>query len=81
MTLTPLGELRKTQAIAVYDWFRRRLVLILVAAMLVLQFLTWRAVERITGYLPSPPDCDYQRPCRVQGVVTLDEDTIRRLQR
>jgi len=43
---TPEAQAKRAQVAAVYDWFRRRLVLIIVAIMLVLQFLTWRAVER-----------------------------------
>ena len=67
---------------ALYGWFRQRLVLLIVTAMLVLQFITWRSIERVATSMPSsPPDCDYRRPCHVQGIVSLDNDTIRRISR
>jgi len=56
--------------------------LLIVTAMLVLQFMTWRSIERVATSMPSsPPDCDYRRPCHVQGIVSLDNDTIRRISR
>ena len=45
MPFTP--EAQRAQAAAVYGWFRRWFALIIVAIMLLLQFLTWRAVERV----------------------------------
>jgi hypothetical protein len=81
---TPEAQAKRAQVAAVYDWFRRRLVLIIVAIMLVLQFLTWRAVERVVQGLPrDPPRCSEYDPCNVyvRGSVTLDSDTMRRLQR
>jgi hypothetical protein len=58
---------------AIYGWFRQRLVLLIVAAMLVLQFMTWRSIEEMRVDLPrSPPRCSTYDPC----VVSLDEYTI-----
>jgi hypothetical protein len=67
----------KARFFTVYAWFRQRLVLLIVAAMLILQFMTWREIDRL--YIPSPPDCSYLSPCHVRGTVGLDEDTIRRI--
>jgi len=81
---TPEAQAKRAQAAVVYDWFRRRLVLIIVAIMLLLQFLTWRAVERVAQGLPrDPPRCSEYDPCNVyvKGSVSLDSDTVRRLQR
>ena len=67
---------------AAYAWFRQRLVLVIVSIMLILQFMTWRSIERIATSMPnSPPDCSYRTPCHVQGTVSLDNDTIRRISR
>jgi hypothetical protein len=82
MPFTP--EAQRAQAAAVYDWFRRRFALIIVVIMLLLQFLTWRAVERVAQGLPrDPPRCSEYDPCNVsvRGSVSLDPDTVRRLQR
>jgi hypothetical protein len=49
----PGTQAKRAQAAAVYDWFRRRLVLIIVAIMLLLQFLTWRAIESIAQGCPE----------------------------
>jgi hypothetical protein len=81
---TPAAQAKRAQVAAIYDWFRRRLVLIIVAVMLLLQFLTWRAVERVADSLPrDPPRCSEYDPCNVyvKGPVSLDSDTVRRLQR
>jgi hypothetical protein len=53
------------------------------AVMLLLQFLTWRAIESIAQGLPrDPPRCSEYDPCNVyvKGSVILDSDTVRRLQ-
>jgi hypothetical protein len=31
---------------AIYGWFRQQLVLLIVVAMLIMQFMTWRAIDR-----------------------------------
>jgi hypothetical protein len=64
---------RRRDFFTVYAWFRQRLVLLIVAAMLILQFMTWRAIETMRLGLPgSPPRCSTCDPC----VVSLDEYTI-----
>ena len=66
MPFTPEAQAKRAQAAAVYEWFRRRLVLIIVSIMLVLQFLTWRALERVAQGLPrDPPSCNAYDPCSV----------------
>lgn len=68
------------KVVAIYEWFRRRLVLIIVAVMLLLQFLTWRAVERVAQGLPGdPPRCSQYDPCTVyvKGSVSLDSNSRR----
>jgi hypothetical protein len=65
---------------AIYGWFRQRLVLMIVAMMLLLQFLTWRAIERVAQGLPrDPPQCSGYDPCNVyvKGTVTLDSNSRR----
>jgi hypothetical protein len=63
---TPEAQAKRAQAAAAYDWFRRRLVLIIVSIMLLLQFLTWRAFERVAQGLPrNPPRCSEYDPCNV----------------
>jgi hypothetical protein len=63
----------KARFSTVYAWFRQRLVLLIVVAMLILQFMTWRAIETMRQGLPgSPPRCSTYDPC----VVSLDEYTI-----
>jgi hypothetical protein len=57
----------------IYDWLRQRLVLLIVVAMLILQFMTWHSIEAMRQDLPrSPPRCSTYDPC----VVSLDEYTI-----
>ena len=80
---TPEALAKRAQVAAVYEWFRRRLVLIIVAIMLLLQFLTWRAIERVAQGLPrDPPRCSEYDPCNVyvKGSVKLDSDTVMQLQ-
>jgi hypothetical protein len=80
-SLLPLGdrivptpeEAERAKIVAAYRWFRQRLVLVIVGAMLVLQFMTWRSIEAMRQDLPrSPPRCSTYDPC----VVSLDEYTI-----
>jgi hypothetical protein len=60
-----------------YQWARSRLVLMLVCAFAILQFLTWRAVVDVANNLPrNPPSCSSYDPC----AVSIDERTIKRLQ-
>jgi hypothetical protein len=76
INVVPFTPEARAQVFAAYDWFRRRLVLIIVAVMLALQFLTWRAVERVADGLPrDPPRCSTYDPC----VVSLDEYSIRQI--
>lgn len=44
-----------TKVAAVYGWFRQRLVLLIVAAMLIMQFMTWRSIEIMRRDLPGSP--------------------------
>jgi hypothetical protein len=84
MPITPEAQAKRAQIAAIYGWLRQRLVLVIVASMLLLQFLTWRAVERVAQGLPrDPPRCSEYDPCNVyvKGSVSLDSDTVRRLQR
>jgi hypothetical protein len=81
MPFTPEAQAKRAQIAAVYEWLRRRLVLIIVAVMMLLQFLTWQAVEIVAQGLPrDPPRCSEYDPCNVyvKGSVTLDSDTVRR---
>jgi hypothetical protein len=83
MTYTPEAQAKRAKIAAIYGWFRQRLVLMTVAIMLLLQFLTWRAIERVAQGLPrDPPRCSEYDPCNVyvKGSVILDSDTVRRLQ-
>jgi hypothetical protein len=81
MPFTPEALAKRAQLAAVYGWFRQRIVLLIVCIMLFLQFMTWRAIDRL--YIPSPPDCSSRSPCyvlgtvSVQGTVSLDSTTIR----
>jgi hypothetical protein len=77
MPFTPEAQAKRAKIAAIYGWFRQRFVLLIVGAMLFLQFMTWRALDRL--YIPSPPDCSYHSPCYVQGIVALDENSIRRI--
>jgi hypothetical protein len=77
MPFTPEALEKRAQVAAVYAWFRQRLVLIVVLIMLILQFMTWRAISGL--YIPSPPSCSRDYPCHVQGTVSLDEYTIRQI--
>jgi hypothetical protein len=73
----------KAKIAAIYGWFRQRAVLIIVALMLLFQFMTWQTMERISQKLPrDPPRCGEYDPCNVyvKGSVSLDPDTVRRLQ-
>jgi hypothetical protein len=48
--------------------------------MLLLQFLTWRAIERVAEGLPrDPPRCSEYDPCSVyvKGSVSLDSNSRR----
>jgi hypothetical protein len=82
MPYTPEALAKRAQVAAAYAWLRQRLVLIIVSIMLILQFMTWRSIERVATSMPSsPPNCRYQTPCHVQGTVSLDNDTIRRISR
>jgi hypothetical protein len=47
MPFTPEALARRTQVAAVYGWFRKRIVLLIVCIMLFLQFMTWRAIEEM----------------------------------
>jgi hypothetical protein len=61
---------------AIYGWFRQRLVLIIVAALLTMQFMTWRSIEGMRQDLPrSPPRCSTYDPC----IVELTPYTIGRI--
>ena len=80
MPFTPEAKAKRARASAVYDWFRRRLVLIIVTIMLLLQFLTLRAIERVAQDLPrDPPRCSEYDPCSVyvKGSVSLDSNSRR----
>jgi hypothetical protein len=78
---TPEAQAKRAQIAAIYGWFRQRLVLLIVGAMLILQFMTWRSIERVATFMPSSPDCNYQTRCYVQGTVSLDSNTIRQISR
>jgi hypothetical protein len=79
MPYTPEALAMRAQVAVVYGWFRQRLVLIIVSVMLILQFLTWRTMDRIAANLPDPPDCRSRSPCYIQGTVSLDGYTIRQI--
>lgn len=50
-----------------YAWIRARLIIIIFAAILVFQYLNWRATQDLARYLPgSPPSCDFHHPCFVK---------------
>src|SRR5450631_3916983 len=51
MPFTPEALAKRAQVAAVYGWFRQRIVLLIVCIMLFLQFMTWRAIDRL--YIPS----------------------------
>jgi hypothetical protein len=51
MPFTPEALAKRAQVAAVYGWFRQRIVLLIVCIMLVLQFMTWRAIDRL--YIPT----------------------------
>jgi hypothetical protein len=70
MPFTPEALAKRAKAAAVYGWFRQRIVLLIVCIMLFLQFMTWRAIDRL--YIPSPPDCSHRSPCYVQGTVSVE---------
>jgi hypothetical protein len=83
MPYTPEALAKRAKLAAVYAWFRQRLALIIVSMMLILQFLTWQAIERMAQGMPrDPPRCNEYDPCNVyvKGSVILDSDTVRRLQ-
>lgn len=76
MPLTPWALEKRERVAAAYRWVRQHLVLIIFAAMLVLQFMTWRATERVAHALPrDPPRCGTYDPCAVE----LTTYTINRL--
>lgn len=57
-------------------WIRSQLVVIIFAAILVLQYLNWQAIRDLGSYLPrSPPRCDSYDPC----VVELAPYTLKQL--
>jgi hypothetical protein len=43
----PFTEEAQAKIAAIYGWFRQRLVLLVIGIMLFLQFMTWRAVDRL----------------------------------
>jgi hypothetical protein len=76
MPYTPEALAKRAKIAAIYGWFRQRFVLIIVGAILVLQFATWRSIEGMRSDLPrNPPRCSTYDPC----VVSLDEYTIRQI--
>jgi len=80
MPFTPEAQAKRAKIAAVYGWFRQRLVLLIVAAMLVMQFMTWRSIEEMRRDLPgSPPRCSSYEPCSVYviGTVSLDSNSRR----
>jgi hypothetical protein len=79
MPYTPEALAKRAKVAAIYGWVRQRIVLLIVALMLILQFLTWRATERIAANLPDPPDFRSRSPCHIQGTVSLDEYTLRQI--
>jgi hypothetical protein len=61
-------ELRRVLA-----WLRSNLLVLIFGAMLILQFMTWRALEDLRRYMPGdPPACDTYHPCTVE----LSQDSI-----
>jgi hypothetical protein len=77
---TPEALAKRAKVAAAYGWFRQRLVLIIVAALLTMQFMTWRSIEEMRRDLPrSPPRCSAYEPCSVYviGTVTLDSNSRR----
>jgi hypothetical protein len=77
MPFTPEALAKRAKIAAGYAWFRQRLVLIIVSIMLILQFMTWRTMSEL--YIPRPPSCSRDSPCYVQGIISLDEYTIRQI--
>lgn len=72
----PLKPEARAQVAAIYGWFRHRLVLFLVCALLAFQVLTWQAIRDLSGYFPrNPPRCTSFDPC----VVELNKYTINQL--
>jgi hypothetical protein len=59
---TPEALEKRAKIAAAYRWVRQRLVLLIVCIMLILQFMTWRAIDRL--YIPRPPDCGFRLPSR-----------------
>ena len=73
MPFTPEAQ---AKIAVIYGWFRQRLVLLIVVAMLVMQFMTWRSIEAMRQDLPkNPPRCGTFDPC----IVELDEYSLRQL--
>ena len=52
---TPEALAKRAKVAAVYGWFRQRLVLLIVVAMLVMQFMTWQAVDKMAEMMPRDP--------------------------
>ena len=80
MPFTPEAQAKRAQIAAIYGWFRQRAVLIIVALMLLFQFLTWQVVNRMAdGMQRNPPRCSAYEPCSVYviGTVTLDSNSRR----
>lgn len=76
MPFTPEALAKRAQLVAIYGWFRQRLVLFLVCALLALQVLTWQAIRDLGHYFPrDPPRCSSFDPC----VVELNKYTINQL--
>jgi hypothetical protein len=83
MPYTPEAQEKRAKLAVIYAWFRQRLVLIIVFMMLILQFMTWQAIERMAQGMPrDAPRCSEYDPCNVyvKGSVSLDADTVRRIQ-
>jgi hypothetical protein len=80
MPYTPEALVKRAKVAAVYGWFRQRLVLFILAAMLITQFMTWQAIEKVAQGLPrDPPRCTEYDPCSVyvKGTVSLDSSSRR----
>jgi hypothetical protein len=80
MPYTPEAQAKRAKIAAIYGWFRQRFVLFIVAAMLILQFMTWRAVDKMAEMMPrDPPRCSEYEPCSVyvKGTVSLDSNSRR----
>jgi hypothetical protein len=77
---TPEALEKRAKIAAAYGWVRQRAVLIIVALMLLFQFMTWQAVNRMADGMPrNPPRCSAYEPCSVYviGTVTLDSNSRR----